>query len=165
MWVHQKGKRYHDKYQRWTETKIKKNKKLIKKKKKNDAMMAGIAVCFDWILREGFNIDDVLQPNTAEAIYEKANAVLAHKTPVQLLEDLNVEVVCTTDDPADDLQHHIGQGKILIAPMIKLTVVFGDGSRKDYKLDLSSMTSLRSLTNFPGKAVRSTGRNTPSFVM
>lgn len=63
-------------------------------------------------LKRYFNIDDVLQPNTAEAIYEKANAVLAHKTPVQLLEDLNVEVVCTTDDPADDLQHHIEISKL-----------------------------------------------------
>lgn len=57
-------------------------------------------------LKRYFDIDDVLQPNTAEAIYENANTVLAHKTPAQLLEDLNVEVVCTTDDPADDLEHH-----------------------------------------------------------
>jgi glucuronate isomerase len=64
---------------------------------------------FHWThleLKRYFDIDEILQPSTANAIYEKANAILAHKTPAQLLQDMNVEVVCTTDDPADDLQHH-----------------------------------------------------------
>lgn len=64
---------------------------------------------FHWTqleLKRYFDIDDILQPSTAKAIYEKANAVLEHKTPAQLLEDMNVEVVCTTDDPTDDLQYH-----------------------------------------------------------
>jgi glucuronate isomerase len=57
-------------------------------------------------LKRYFGIDELLQPNTAEAIYEKANAVLEHKTPAQLLEDMKVEVICTTDDPIDDLKFH-----------------------------------------------------------
>lgn len=64
---------------------------------------------FHWThleLKRYFNIDEVLQPSSAESIYEKANTVLANKTPAQLLEDLKVEVVCTTDDPIDDLQYH-----------------------------------------------------------
>jgi glucuronate isomerase len=64
---------------------------------------------FHWTqleLKRYFNIDAILQPNTAHDIYEKANAVLENKTPAQLLEDMNVEVVCTTDDPTDDLQYH-----------------------------------------------------------
>lgn len=64
---------------------------------------------FHWThleLKRYFDIDDVLQPSTAKAIYAKANAVLEHKTPAQLLEDRKVEVICTTDDPTDDLQHH-----------------------------------------------------------
>jgi len=64
---------------------------------------------FHWThleLKRYFNIDELLQPNTAEAIYEKVNAILEHKTPAQLLEDLKVEVICTTDDPIDDLRYH-----------------------------------------------------------
>ena len=64
---------------------------------------------FHWThleLKRYFDIDAVLQPNTANAIYEQANAILENKTPAQLLEDMNVEVVCTTDDPTDDLQYH-----------------------------------------------------------
>lgn len=64
---------------------------------------------FHWTqleLKRYFDIDDILQPNTAKAIYKKANTVLENKTPAQLLEDMKVEVVCTTDDPTDDLQYH-----------------------------------------------------------
>lgn len=64
---------------------------------------------FHWThleLKRYFNIDEILQPSSAKEIYEKANIILAHKTPAQLLEDMKVEVVCTTDDPTDDLQHH-----------------------------------------------------------
>lgn len=64
---------------------------------------------FHWTqleLKRYFNIDEILQSSTAEAIYEKANTVLEEKTPAQLLEQMKVEVVCTTDDPTDDLQYH-----------------------------------------------------------
>jgi glucuronate isomerase len=64
---------------------------------------------FHWTqleLKRYFNIDHILQPSSAHDIYEKANKVLEHKTPAQLLEDMNVEVVCTTDDPTDDLKYH-----------------------------------------------------------
>ena len=64
---------------------------------------------FHWThleLKRYFNIDDLLNPNTAEDIYEKANAILEHKTPAQLLEQMKVEVICTTDDPIDTLEYH-----------------------------------------------------------
>lgn len=64
---------------------------------------------FHWTqleLKRYFDIEEILQPNTADEIYEKANAVLERKTPADLLEHMNVEVVCTTDDPTDDLQYH-----------------------------------------------------------
>lgn len=64
---------------------------------------------FHWThleLKRYFNIDEILQPSTAETIYEKVNTILEHKTPAKLLEDMNVEVVCTTDDPTDDLKYH-----------------------------------------------------------
>ncbi|MCG1035207.1 glucuronate isomerase [Polaribacter sargassicola] len=64
---------------------------------------------FHWThleLKRYFNIDDILQSSTAEEVYEKANFVLQDKTPAQLLEQMNVEVICTTDDPTDSLEHH-----------------------------------------------------------
>lgn len=64
---------------------------------------------FHWThleLKRYFDIDEILQPNTADAIYEQANSILEQKTPAQLLQDMNVEVICTTDDPVDDLNYH-----------------------------------------------------------
>ncbi len=64
---------------------------------------------FHWThleLKRYFEINELLSKETAESIYDKANEVLANKTPAQLLEDLKVEVICTTDDPVDDLKHH-----------------------------------------------------------
>jgi len=64
---------------------------------------------FHWTqleLKRYFNVDEILQPTTSKEIYEKANSILATKTPAQLLEDMKVEVICTTDDPTDDLHYH-----------------------------------------------------------
>ncbi len=64
---------------------------------------------FHWTqleLKRYFGIDEILQPSTSDAIYKKANEILAGKTPAQLLEDFKVEVICTTDDPTDDLAYH-----------------------------------------------------------
>ena len=64
---------------------------------------------FHWTqleLKYYFDVDAILQDNSAKEIYKTANAVLAQKTPAQILEDMKVEVVCTTDDPTDDLQYH-----------------------------------------------------------
>lgn len=53
-----------------------------------------------------FGIATLLQPNTASVIYQKANEQLQHKTPMELLQMQSVQVVCTTDDPADSLMYH-----------------------------------------------------------
>lgn len=63
----------------------------------------------------------------------------------------------------DDIMNGVGQGKILVKPHIKLNLTLGDGSEKKYNFDIGSHAMfLRSLTNYPGKFIRSTGRNTPS---
>lgn len=64
---------------------------------------------FHWThleLKRYFNIDKILKPTTSAAIYKTANAILNKKTPAQLLEEMKVEVVCTTDDPTDSLEYH-----------------------------------------------------------
>jgi len=56
-----------------------------------------------------FNLDELLNASSARSIYDECNRLL--NTPgfsVQnLLRMANVEVICTTDDPTDDLAAHI----------------------------------------------------------
>lgn len=64
---------------------------------------------FHWTqleLKRYFNVDDILQKSNALAIYNQVNSVLKTKTPSQLLRAMNVEVLCTTDDPTDSLKYH-----------------------------------------------------------
>jgi len=60
-------------------------------------------------LQRYFNIDTLLMPSTAKEIYNKTQDTL--KTDgydaVSLLQKMNVEVLCTTDDPTDSLEWHI----------------------------------------------------------
>lgn len=53
-----------------------------------------------------FGISTILQPSTATAIFEETNRQLENITPKGLLNDMKVEMLCTTDDPVDDLSHH-----------------------------------------------------------
>ena len=60
-------------------------------------------------LKTAFGVDDLLNPESAERIYNKCSEML--RTPEfsarGLMKHYNVETVCTTDDPADSLEHHI----------------------------------------------------------
>ncbi len=55
-----------------------------------------------------FNIDEPLSPESAKRIWDKCNALLEKDeySARGLIERSNVEVVCTTDDPADSLEYH-----------------------------------------------------------
>ena len=57
-------------------------------------------------LQRYFGIHELLDETTAPAIWERANAALQTLTTHAILQKFNVEVVCTTDDPTDDLRHH-----------------------------------------------------------
>lgn len=59
-------------------------------------------------LRRPFGITERLDQASARAIYERGNALLreAAFSTQGLLEQFRVAVVCTTDDPADSLEHH-----------------------------------------------------------
>jgi glucuronate isomerase len=71
-------------------------------------------------LKTPFGIEGILlNPTTADSIYTECNELLA--TPefstCGLLQQMNVQVVCTTDDPIDSLEHHqkIAAGKFCSA--------------------------------------------------
>src|SRR5579864_8702597 len=58
-------------------------------------------------LQRYFGINDLLDETSAPKIWERANAALAGDlTAQQIFRKFHVEVVCTTDDPTDDLTHH-----------------------------------------------------------
>jgi glucuronate isomerase len=59
-------------------------------------------------LQRYFDIYDVLNPSTAKKIYDECTAKLQTKdySVRNLLRKMNVKVVCTTDDPVDNLQYH-----------------------------------------------------------
>jgi glucuronate isomerase len=58
-------------------------------------------------LQRYFGITELLDEISAPSIWERANAALAGGlTAHAILQKFHVEVVCTTDDPTDDLQHH-----------------------------------------------------------
>lgn len=59
-------------------------------------------------LQRYFDVNDVLDTNSAKKIYEQASAKL--QTPAfstqGLIKKMNVRVICTTDDPIDSLEYH-----------------------------------------------------------
>jgi glucuronate isomerase len=59
-------------------------------------------------LRRPFGIGELLSPATARRIFDRCNERLQGEgfTAVGLLSGFRVAVVCTTDDPTDDLRHH-----------------------------------------------------------
>jgi len=64
-------------------------------------------------LRRYFGIDLLINEANAPKIWEQANAALAKPalSVHGILTKFKVAVVCTTDDPADDLAHHIAIAK------------------------------------------------------
>ncbi len=67
---------------------------------------------FHWTqleLARYFNIEEILSPATSEEIYEKASSMLntGEFSTRSIIKKMNVEIICTTDDPSDMLEHHI----------------------------------------------------------
>ncbi|UCD76963.1 MAG: glucuronate isomerase [Desulfobacterales bacterium] len=74
-------------------------------------------------LNRYFGIGDrLLNPDTAADIYATCNAMLQTEefSTRNLLRQMNVKVVCTTDDPVDDLSHHL---KISADPSFEIKVL------------------------------------------
>ena len=90
-----KGKSSWEKFQKWAET----------------VPYAMRNPLYHWThleLKRVFGIDKLLKPETAREIFEECNAKLATEEfrGQALIRKFNVDVVCTTDDPADDLRWH-----------------------------------------------------------
>ncbi len=59
-------------------------------------------------LKRYFGIDDTLSENTAKVIWDKVNSCLAKEEfrAQGLIKQSNVKLICTTDNPYDDLAYH-----------------------------------------------------------
>ena len=66
---------------------------------------------YEWIhldLKRRFGIEQVICADTAELIWDKTKAALGEERmkPQQLLQEMKVTVMCTTDQPTSDLRYH-----------------------------------------------------------
>ncbi|AKD03729.1 glucuronate isomerase [Pontibacter korlensis] len=59
-------------------------------------------------LKKPFGVEKILKPETAREIYDACTAMLqTDEFSVRgILKKMNVEIICTTDDPVDSLEHH-----------------------------------------------------------
>ena len=59
-------------------------------------------------LQRYFGIKELLNPESAKRIYQQANEMLLTDdfSVKSLIRKMNVEIICTTDDPVDSLEHH-----------------------------------------------------------
>jgi len=59
-------------------------------------------------LQRYFDVHEILSPKTAKAVYEECTAKLktADYSVQNIISKMNVEVICTTDDPLDNLEYH-----------------------------------------------------------
>ena len=64
-------------------------------------------------LKTAFGVNKLLKPETAREIFEECTAKLRTKefSARGMMKHYNVEVVCTTDDPADTLEYHLALKK------------------------------------------------------
>lgn len=85
-------------------------------------------------LKRFFNVDKLLSPKTAEAIYEEVNQKLETLTARKLIEMSNVDVICTTDDPTDTLEWH---DKLKKDPTFKTKVLPAFRPDKAINIELS----------------------------
>ena len=64
-------------------------------------------------LKNYFGVEELLSEKSAPAIWEACNAKLREESfsARGLIRQSNVKALCTTDDPADTLEHHAAPGR------------------------------------------------------
>ncbi len=91
-------------------------------------------------LKRYFEIDEPLNADNADEIYNKTKEYIKAKqmTPQYLINQSNVEMVCTTEDPIDTLEHHI---KLKENPSIKAKVISGFRPDKAFYVEQEAFKS------------------------
>jgi glucuronate isomerase len=78
---------------------------------------------YEWIhldLKRRFKIDMHISGSTADKIWEKTKKKLKEEEmrPQNILKEMNVEILCTTDEITSDLKYHERANKEIVAPKI-----------------------------------------------
>ena len=120
---------------------------------------------FHWThleLERYFDINILLQTSTSKEIFEETNRQLKTLLPRQLMKNMKVEMLCTTDDPIDDLSNHqkiaLSAKGPKVFPGFRPDRIFGikQYNYLDYINSLSEISGLE-ITNLDGllEALRS----------
>ena len=105
---------------------------------------------FHWTqleLKRYFNIDSMLSETNAEAIYQETTAQLqsSSHSALGLLNMMKVEVVCTTDDPIDNLECHQKlrgmAAKLEMRPTFRPDKAYAIANPEAYKIYLEKLGS------------------------
>ena len=94
-----------------------------------------------------FNIDTLLDSNSARGIYAQTNELLASDgySAMGLLQQMNVESLCTTDDPTDSLTAHKklakAKSEIKVAPTFRPDKAYNLLDAEQYSLYIKKLES------------------------
>jgi glucuronate isomerase len=107
-----------------------------------------------------FNITELLNPSSAGHIYSKVNDMIgsAEYSIRSLIRNMNVKVVCTTDDPSDDLRHHKnlkGSFEVKVLPTFRPDNVLKTDDPDKFnnylkRLEIASDTEIRTFESLIG---------------
>lgn len=113
-------------------------------------------------LQRYFGINTLLNESTGKEVYETASAMLqsAEFSTQGLLAKMKVEVVCTTDDPIDSLEHHVAFKKNFPDSSLKLLPTF----RPDKAMNADDATAFKSYVDALEKAVNGSINNFQNFI-
>ena len=96
-------------------------------------------------LKQIFGIGLPLNQDTAEEIYQRANAKLKELSVRKLLDFFKVEFIATTDDPIDDLQAHGTYGNTRVAPTFRPDKIYTLDEEYLQKLGLIANIKIQTL--------------------
>lgn len=103
-------------------------------------------------LQRYFGVYEWLSPRTAKSIYEDCSAKLSSKeySVRNLLRQMKVELLCTTDDPTDDLAHHqqikMDEFEIKVLPAFRPDKAFAVENSKAYAAYITKLESVTDIS-------------------
>jgi glucuronate isomerase len=103
-------------------------------------------------LKAAFGVEKILKPDSAKDIYDLCTEKL--RTPAYsargLMKKMNVRVVCTTDDPADNLEHHLSlkeeRFEIKVLPTWRPDKAMAVENPKEYRAYLEKLSEVSGVT-------------------
>jgi glucuronate isomerase len=96
-------------------------------------------------MRRYFGIDELLTADNAKEVYQHTSEMLQNPDfrAQGLLEKMNVEVVCSTDDPADNLEqhekYHLTNGQVKLYPAFRPDKSFAIENSETYSAYLQKL--------------------------